>query len=355
MNKEKRFASRETTMQTFDPSASAANDNLFGLPFSVDESEIVIIPVPWEVTVSYREGTAQGPEAILRASRQIDLSDRINPDGWRYGIAMEAVDEVMQYKGKILREYANFCIAYHDHPHLPDAFKKVNEDSKKLNKWLEDKSCTYLRRKKLVGVVGGDHSVPLGLMQALARVHDSYGILHIDAHFDHRYQFEGFTFSHASIMRNASDIPEIDTFVHVGIRDYCKEEIQFVSRNTGRYKVFTDDTLAATEFCGTPWDRQCDYIIHELPQNVYISFDIDGLDIPYCPHTGTPVPGILTPAKIRFLLECLALSGRRIIGFDLCEVAPGSENPSQDSIDAIIGARLLYLLCLVMAKTNGLT
>lgn len=353
MTPEKRLAARETSIQTFNPSAFATNDNLFGLPFSVEESEIVIIPVPWEVTVSYRQGTAQAPEAILRASRQIDLYDRINPNAWRYGIAMEPISGHIKHIGEYTRVYTKICT---NNPGVyPSWFEKVNKSSKILNEWLAQRSSIHLRQKKLIGVVGGDHSVPLGLMQALAQFYNSYGTLHIDAHFDHRDAFEGFKFSHASIMCNAAHIPQIDTFVHVGIRDYCQEEIDFVLRNTKRFKIFRDDMLAAAEFCGTPWDRQCDTIINELPQNVYISFDIDGLDLSFCRNTGTPVPGFLTFTKIRFLLERLALTGRRIIGFDLCEVAPDPAKQLGDGTDEIIGSRLLYLLCLVMAKTNGLT
>lgn len=360
MNKQERFAARASKINAFEESAAGQKTNqIFGLPFSVKESELVIIPVPWEVTVSFRPGTARGPEAIRAASYQVDLYDPLTPDAWKYGFAMEGINNVIRTQAQDLRTIATDAIRCQECGYSSDDSgliflqEKVNHGGDILNRWLKEKSLSYLQQEKIVGVVGGDHSVPLGLMQALAQHHGSYGILHIDAHFDQRDAFEGFEFSHASIMRNASRIPEIERFVHVGIRDYCEEETKFIAQSPQRFVEFTNKYLASRGFEGISWFETCERIIYSLPRYVYISFDIDGLDPKLCPHTGTPVPGGLEFNQVCFLLEQVVKSSRKIIGFDLCEVAPSSSDriPWSSDWDANVGARILYLLCSLTATS----
>ena len=105
--------------------------------------------------------------------------------------------------------------------------------------------------------------------------------------------------------------------------------------------TFFDAGLHARRFEGTPWGRTVEAIVGELPRDVYLSFDIDGLTADLCPRTGTPVPGGLSFPEVCHLLELLAASGRRVIGFDLCEVAPGA---SDDEWNGCVGARVLYKL-----------
>lgn len=352
MNKQERHDSRALKIGIFQESAAAQKNNqIFGLPFSVEESEMVIIPVPWEVTVSFRPGTAQGPKAIYNASSQVDLYNPLTPDAWKYGFAMEPIDNAIRKQAEDLRAIATDAIRHQEYISSPDDSalirmqEKVNHGGNVLNQWLKEKSLSYLQQKKIVGIVGGDHSVPLGLMQALTEHHGSYGILHIDAHFDHRDAFEGFEFSHASIMRNASRIDAIEKIVHVGIRDYCREEAEFVAVSSKRFVPFTDSHLIFNEFTGSHWAKQCQNIIGCLPHQVYVSFDIDGLDPSLCLHTGTPVPGGLTFQQAHYLLSCILQSGKQIIGFDLCEVAPGSSDQTSWSSDwdANVGARILFL------------
>jgi len=196
-----------------------------------------------------------------------------------------------------------------------------------------------------VGIIGGDHSVPLGFLKALAEKHSDFGILQIDAHHDLRNSYEGFTFSHASIFNNALEIQNISKLVQVGIRDYCDEEVEKVSDEGDRISVFYDQQLKENRFCGLNWNLQCEKIIKELPEKVYISFDIDGLDPKLCPNTGTAVPGGLEFSETIFLLKKLVESGRKIIGFDLCEVG-------NNEWDASVGARVLFKLCNLMGKSS---
>jgi agmatinase len=200
-----------------------------------------------------------------------------------------------------------------------------------------------LDRGKLVAVLGGDHSVPLGLMQALGE-RGPYGILHIDAHSDLRDAYEGFVHSHASIMHNALRIDAVSRLVQVGIRDYSEEEIQAIGKSAGRVKLFDYRSLSRRRFGGETWASLVEEMVAELPKDVYVSFDIDGLDPALCPGTGTPVPGGLQFEEALYLVERIPASGRRIVGLDLCEVSPG-ESKGEGEWDANVGARVLYRLC----------
>jgi agmatinase len=206
-----------------------------------------------------------------------------------------------------------------------------------------------LNQNKLVALLGGDHSTPLGLMQALSEKYSSFGILHIDAHADLREAYEGFEFSHASIMYNAIKLPQVTRLVQVGIRDYCVAENQLI-KSDARITTFFDREIKQSQFEGVTWSVTCDKIIEALPERVYLSFDIDGLDPKLCPHTGTPVPGGLEFEQSIYLIEKLVHSGRTIIGFDLNEVAPGN-----DEWDANVGARLLYRLSNLCLVSNKIT
>ncbi|MFW6290017.1 MAG: arginase family protein, partial [Mariniphaga sp.] len=196
-------------------------------------------------------------------------------------------------------------------------------------------------------VVGGDHSVPLGLMRALGEKYKNFGILQIDAHLDLRDSYEGFSWSHASIFFNALKDTSVARLVQVGARDYCEEEVEFLEKEGHRIAVFYDQQLKEGRFGGKNWNVQCGEIIEKLPQDVYISFDIDGLDPKLCPHTGTPVPGGFDFHEVAFLFKKLIESGRRIIGFDVCETAG-------HHWDSNVGARIIYKLCNLTGRSQGL-
>jgi agmatinase len=209
-----------------------------------------------------------------------------------------------------------------------------------MNVWVLEQSRAWLAKGKIVGVVGGDHSVPFGCIQACAEKWPGLGVLHLDAHADLREAYEGFTWSHASIMFNVmTRIPQVKKLVQVGIRDFGEAEYNFIVASNGRVKTFYDAALKAGQFAGMPWRDEVDNIVRELPQNVYLSFDIDGLDPTLCPHTGTPVPGGLSFAQACALVEGVVRAGKRIVGFDLNEVAPSADGGDWDGN---VGARLLY-------------
>lgn len=349
--------SKEEKIADFNPSnVGVHNGNLFGLPFDESESKIIILPVPWDVTVSYGAGTSLGPQAILDASPQLDFYDTDLPDAWKIGFHMQNVSESIERKSAQMRLISAAYISFlemggdiTESEEDANILKKVNIASEELNKLVEEQITDILKRNKIPALVGGDHSTPLGFYRALANKHPEFGILQIDAHADLRKAYEGFTYSHASVFYNALQIEQVKKLVQVGIRDICQEEVDFANSQGERVKIFYDAKLKEENYSGKNWNQQCDEIINALPQKVHISFDIDGLDPKLCPNTGTPVPGGFELNQVIHLFRKLAESGKEIISFDLCEVGT-----SHGDWDANVGARLLWKLCVFTAKSNGL-
>jgi agmatinase len=335
----------------FDCNGPGHQGGLFGLPFSPQTSEVVVIPIPWEVTVSYHSGTAKGPFAILEASAQVDLAMRDIPDAWKLGISMLPFSQDLYDESQKLRELSVRHIRALEAGEklLPGnpIVSKINEACENLNIYVKSTTQKWLKENKMVGLLGGDHSTPLGFLRALGEQYERFGILQIDAHADLRKAYEGFTYSHASIMFNALKIPAVNRLVQVGIRDYCDEELKVMERSMGRVITYFDDDIKEQLYTGKTWADTCERIINDLPQHVYISFDVDGLNPKLCPNTGTPVAGGLEFEQAVYLIKKLARSGKKIIGFDLNEVAPGN-----DDWDANVGARLLYQICNWMAVSQ---
>ncbi len=342
-------------ISSFDPNGVGIKGTLFGLPYDEESADIIVIPVPWDVTVSYGGGTAEGPAAVLEASAQIDYAQTDIAKAWQVKIAMAQLPEVWYAKGKTLRKRAVQYIDWLErgsHPAealgMESIRQEINENCAQLMQYVQQK-CAYWRSKgKLTILLGGDHSTPLGHIRSLSREHASFGILQIDAHADLRKAYEGFTYSHASVMHNVLELEEVEKLVQVGIRDFCEEELTAIHGQEGRVKTFFDQKLKQERYEGLSWQRQCEQIIAELPDKVYISFDIDGLDPKLCPHTGTPVPGGFELDEVMYLFKALVQSGREVIGCDLNEVSPGD-----NEWDANVGARALYRMALLMAVSQG--
>ncbi len=404
-------------IKTFDADGvGVRNGCWFGMPFSPSEAGLVLISVPWDVTSSYGDGSAMGPEAMIEASTQLDFYDPWAPDAWRRGIATLPVDDAIRQRSNDLRGSALAVIEAQEAGWSPDsgampsesglapersgrssgksgqpdqseppsyfgggkegcfadegecvqALGEINAASRELNDAIYAETRKWLSENKLVGLIGGDHSTPYGLIKAVGEnisagvsaadehvlradartsradgsgVKGSFGILHLDAHCDLRPAYEGFEHSHASIMYNVlRDVPAVEKLVQVGVRDFSAEELE-IARNNHKVRQFTGAELSENEFRGMTWAEQCDIIVNALPQSVYVSFDIDFLSPEFCPGTGTPVPGGRTFDEAVYLIKRVADSGRVIVGFDLCEVSP------RTTLDASIGARVLFKLC----------
>ncbi|HEX4852174.1 MAG TPA: agmatinase family protein [Puia sp.] len=330
-------------------------NNIFGLPFTEDEARVVILPIPWEVTVSYGSGTSRAAEKIFTASLQVDLFDKETDNAWKEGIYMRPADRKILMKSDYLRKEAELYIDYiatgeqlEKNSFMCKSLKEINEGSANLNRWVYEQTLSLLKQDKLVAVLGGDHSVPLGFMKAIAEKYGDFGILQIDAHCDLRKSYENFMFSHASVMYNAlSDIPQIKKLVQIGIRDFSQEEWDYICSSEYRIIAYLDKDIKERQFEGQNWQQICDEIVNHLPDKVYITFDIDGLDPKLCPHTGAPVQGGFESEQIFYLIKKIIQSGRQFIGFDLDEIAVG-----ESEFDANVGARILWKLCNLLAAGN---
>ncbi len=345
-----------TDISTFDPnSVGNPDNNIFGLPFTEEEARLVILPIPWEVTVSYNAGTARAPEHIFNSSLQVDLFDPDVKDGWKQGFYMRPYDKKVLMKSDYLRKEAELYINYISHAEIVadnkfmcKSLKEINEGSNFLNTWVFERTKELMDAGKLVALLGGDHSTPLGYFKAIAEKHGDFGILQIDAHCDLRKGYEGFTYSHASIMYNAlEEIAQLSKLVQVGIRDYCEEEVDYINANKGRVVTYFDKDIKERQYEGESWKQIVDEMIGHLPDKVFISFDIDGLDPKLCPHTGTPVQGGFETEQVFYIFKKLVQSGRQLVGFDLNEVGV-----SHDEWDENVGARCLFKLCNLLVAAN---
>jgi agmatinase len=345
-----------TDLSQFDPNAVGnPNNNIFSLPFSQDDARLVILPVPWEVTVSYMAGTARAPEHIFNASLQVDLFDRDYKDAWKQGFFMMSCDKKVLMKSDYLRKEAELYINYisqgevvADNKFMCKTLKEINEGSNFLNSWVYEQTKGLLAEGKLVGLLGGDHSTPLGFYKAIGEKFGEFGILHIDAHFDLRKAYEGFKYSHASVMYNAmEEISQLTKLVQIGVRDFCDEEFDYMVASNGRAITYFDKDIKERQYGGETWKSITDEIVNHLPQNVFISLDIDGLDPKLCPHTGTPVPGGFETEQLFYLFKRILETGRKLLGFDLVEVGV-----SRSEWDENVGARCLLKLCNMMVVNN---
>jgi len=335
----------------FNPNDPAASEQLFGLPFSREEAEIIVLPLPWEVTVSYHAGTAGAPRRVLDASAQVDLYDPLVKDAWHTGYFLEQAPEEWEALNLELRSKAVRWIdvltseagpTETDKKHL----EEINRGCERFHQQVQMMAKSILDEGKLLAGLGGDHSTPYGIISALAQKHESFGVLQLDAHADLRNAYEGFNWSHASIMYNAIQIPQVSTLVQAGIRDYCQEEVEVMQAKGSKVKTWFDRDIRNAQYHGKSFSSIAEEIVNALPQKVYLSFDIDALDPKLCPHTGTPVAGGFEASEVLFLLEHLVNSGRTLIGFDINET--GSHE-----WDANVTSRLLYRILNLMALSNG--
>ncbi|MBW4442813.1 MAG: agmatinase family protein [Plectolyngbya sp. WJT66-NPBG17] len=338
-----------TTLENYDPNGVGVVGRLFGLPFDQDSANLIVLGVPWEVTVSYSAGTARGVEAVLNASTQLDLYDFDNPDGWKQGIFMPEISQAVLDRSDALRIDAAKIIDRLStgeslDTELTQLLATINQECESLNQWLFEQADRILEQGKRVAVIGGDHSVPLGYLRAIAQHYENFGILHIDAHADLREAYEGFEYSHASIMYNVLKLPQMTKLVQVGIRDVCLDEVNLIRDSNGRISTYFDAMLKQKQYAGVSWLETCQQIVAELPQEVYISVDVDGFDPKLCPTTGTPVPGGLELEQAFCLFREVVNSGRRVIGFDVVEVGNAEW-------DGNVAARTIYKLCNLMDLT----
>ncbi|HHP7242953.1 MAG TPA: agmatinase family protein [Cyclobacteriaceae bacterium] len=326
---------------SFDPNEVGRKGKIFGMPYEPEDAQLVLIPAPWEVTASYGSGTSKAPKAILDASSQLDLCIPGIKKPWQQKISMLPTEQKWLDLNNALRPKA---IDHIKRSELGlsinnDQLEQINQGCSAFKEFIKAETKAWMDKGKLVGVVGGDHSICQGYVEAIAEKYKEFGILQIDAHMDLRTDYQGFKYSHASVFHNILKLDNVKKLIQLGVRDYCPAEEQ-TAQTDGRITSYHDLEIFERLFHDDLWADITEEITYHLPGNVYISFDIDGLEPVLAPNTGTPVPGGLKYAHVTFLLKKLVESGHTIIGFDLCEVVPSDQQWDQN-----VGARILYQLC----------
>ena len=337
---------------------------IFDRRTSFKDARVVVIPVPFHGTVSYRTGTEDGPAAIASASNQLDFAGYNFPGPAIHSApsmelaealtAMLEEDPDIRRLSGLVREAVDSMDRTETGAIAPGPrLDETNARCAQVHAWVQAQAEAVLREGKIPLVAGGEHSVSLGAIRACAEASrekpGGIGILQFDAHMDLRAAYQGLLDSHASIMRNAIErAPGVERLVQIGVRDFSIEERDIAHSDTRITSVtgweLSMARLGAISSSPATLIREA---IDKLPEHVYLTIDIDGLDPALCPHTGTPVPGGLRFEELAFALMTLASSGRRIVGGDVVEVTPGPGS-FDESFDASVGARVMCLLSQVM-------
>jgi agmatinase len=270
--------------------------NYGGLPKEFSgfaSSQIVVLPVPYDGTSTWIKGADKGPEALLIASANMELFDiETGTEVYKKGI----------YTSKAITE---------------------SKSPEKMSEAVYHKALNYIDENKFVVTIGGEHSISIGVIKAHTEKYQDLTVLQIDAHTDLRPEYEGSKFNHACVM---SRVSEWCPFVQVGIRSMDVEELQFTVPGSIFYASDIVDN-----------DDWMDKAIKKLSKNVYLTFDLDGLDPSILPGTGTPEPGgLLWYQTIKFLKK--VIEKRNLVGFDVVELCPNEINKTSD----FLASKLVY-------------
>ena len=264
---------------------------------ALDRARAVILPAPYDFSTSYQGGARLGPRAILAASRNMELWDEEVGAVYRQGI--------------------------HTLPEL----EPTAEGPEAMSRRVEEAVGWILRQKKLPVMLGGEHSLTAGAVKAVATSVERLSVLQIDAHADMRDRYLDSPFSHACVMRR---VRELVPAASVGIRSLSEEEAEYLEAHPA-------PMWSTREFRAL--GRRLEPILEALTDQVYVTIDVDGLDPSQVPATGTPEPGGLDWYELVDLLRSVA-ERKRIVGFDVVELAP---LPGQVASD-FLAARLVYRL-----------
>jgi len=272
------------------------------------KARAVVLPVPFERTVSYGHGTAAGPAAILRASQSMELYDE-----------------------EIGGETAEIGIATLP-PFLPEAFDMGTAMAE-----LEAECLRHMEAGKFLVTLGGEHSLTIAPVRAARRVFGDIGVVQFDAHADLREEFEGTPYSHASVLRRVFD--EGIRTLPIGIRSLSEPEAEFAME--AGIPIVWGHELDGLE-------NRLDQLLAMLPESVYLTFDIDYFDPSIVPATGTPEPGGGTwYPTLRLLAK--VFETKRVVAMDVVELAPIGGQPASD----FVAAKLAYKCLGYWARAGG--
>ncbi len=248
---------------------------------NIDDARVIILPIYYEVAPSYGTGSGDGPFHLLTASHELETIDEETWEDWSH-------------------------IGLHTLPALTPS-----TDPEKAISEIQKAAKTHLDSGKFLMAIGGDHAISIGLIMAAAQKHSDIGVLQIDAHMDLRDTWHGSRFNHGCVMRRVADDIQIP-FVQVGIRSFSPEEAAYIKSKD--LKPFYAHQIHPLD------DSWMDVALKRLPEKIYLSIDVDGLDPSVMPGTGTPVPGGLTYRQVVELIKKIGAS-KKVIAADITELA----------------------------------
>jgi agmatinase len=283
----------------------SAPANFLGLPPDVaafERAGVLILPIPFEATVSYGQGTANGPAAIIAASQQVELYDR-------------------EFDAEPALDYG---------VHTLDALALPAEPAAAVEGIAAAVAEAAATGRLLVGL-GGEHTISVGFGRGLlAALGGPLTVVQIDAHADLRDEYEGSPYSHACVARRLLEQPGVEQLLQLGIRSVCTEEVALVRRHPDRIRIWY-----AEEIHAGGWQQE--FMERLAGRRVYLTLDVDGLDPALVPATGTPEPDGLSWAETLDILRALCRTAE-VVGMDFVELAP---YPGQHAADFAV-AKLLY-------------
>ncbi len=324
----------------------------FGATTPPSEADVVIVSAPWSVTSDYGHGATYTPDAIIDSSLGKELYDAPTGLSIEGRIATAEIDYNIQEHSEMLGRDAERIVRHHSSKesrvsdYIARKIENVNEGFAEMHLSIYKQVKQWAEQGKRIAVVGGDHSVAFGAVKALAEQNEGLGVLFVDAHADYSREEEIFNYSHRSIARNiVEELGGVAKMVQVGVRDVDRVEVEALNA-CDKVETFYAESLAERRFEGCSWGDICREIVSNLPQKVYISFDVDALKIEFCNNTNAPTPGGMTFDEALYLVNMVTASGREIVGFDISEVV----SSINDKMDAIVGARLLAKLSVAMLR-----
>ena len=276
---------------------------------SFDHSQIVVVPAPYEKTVSYGGGAKHGPAGILEASHYVEFYDEeTEKEVYKdFGIA---TIEPLDFEGKT------------DVQALEELYNTVK---------------TLISLNKFVVTLGGEHTISQATIAAYAEKYPNLSVLQFDAHSDLRMEYQGNKFSHASVMARVCEFLDPHRVVQVGIRAQCKEEAEFI-KEKGITTLYAHE-IREGKYTKVlkPWDE---YVLEHLTDHVYVTFDVDGFDPSIMPSTGTPEPNGLFWWET---MQILKKVGRRkkVVGCDIVELAPVEGVSHPDLLTAKLASKMM--------------
>lgn len=327
----------------------------FRLPTPPSKADLVLVSVPWGVTLTSGNGTLYTPDAIIESSARVCRYDVASGTTIKGRVATADVDYDIQELAQHLNSDAKHLFqrlssgGTIDGDYYRRKKNRIEAGFAEMHERVYGQVVSYVRQGKTIGIVGGDHSVSFGAVRALAERNDGLGILYLDSHCDLKSRFDILKYSPRSIAGSIlKEIPGIHSMTQVGVCEATRSEFEIASSEP-RLTIFTRGNVTERTGNGERWADICNEITATLPEKVYISLDVDVFESGSFPNVVYPVPGGMRFEDMMFLLRTVATSGREIVGFDVTEIVPAAEN----SIDAVNGAYLIARLAAMALESRS--